>query len=214
MAKLFSKKNQNLSSNNKEFKNEKIKEKLFFIVIRDIVYKIFIGCFLGAFILFFTFAILYNTSTYVNLAFYSGLGLITFLLSYLISIFWVRKLVKNQDPNNNQIVKKSLIISTIVTVLIYFLLAWLLMILIGTFNGFGIAFANTTNSVNAFSEESENFYSIKVTGFILFYITIAAAIFIFLGYWFYLRFKNKANVIFNARRKQIQKVRDEAQKRI
>ncbi|MDQ0513773.1 putative membrane protein [Mycoplasmoides fastidiosum] len=185
-------------------------ERSFFLTITDITFRSFIGLFLGAFILFLILAILYNLQVYVNFAFYTALGLVVFLIGYFLLLIWNSRKIRATEETIDQRLKINLIIGIISTVLAYFIIAWLLMIFIGSFNGFGITFASN-NQVLALTSDP---YTTKVIGFILFYVFVTLSLLIFITYTGYLRFKDKANFTFNARRKMVEKVRSEAQKRV
>lgn len=196
-----------------KFKNLNLKFKEnnnsnFFITINNIVFRSFIGIFLFCFILLLMLALVYNTYIYVNFAFYTGLGLVVYLIGHLISFIIQKKLAIGDSVESDKKQKNFFIRSIFLTSIFYLLLAWFFMILIGSFNGFNLYFASNSD-VLAFTD---NLFATKTVGFILFYLTVSLTFVVLTVHIIFVRFKRKANFTFNIRRKMVEKVRSTAQK--
>lgn len=180
-----------------------------FTTIAFSIYVMIIGCFFGAFILFFVLLVIKPTYAFSYLTLYSGLGIVVYGLGFIAWKVKIRsKLVNKQNHYQpaifQQQVKSYLITFFVVNFLAYILLAWFLMILLGTFNGFGINFIDRgpNDVIIAFGEKGF-LNQIRIYGLILFYTTLFVSLTIFLLYRWYKKWKTKANKILSNRRQTI-----------
>lgn len=189
-----------------------------FEMIGSVSYIALIGTFFAAFILFLVLVILKPLVVFSNFTFYTAIGLVVYTISFLLWKFATKPKVGNTSDLAKakvliqQNYKKRLLAYLIGTSAIYFLVCWFMMIMLGSFNGFGIKFIDNPQ-IGAFGE-IKDLNQMRIHGYILFYVFFFVFLISFLIFWVFTNWKKEANKILTKRRKMIAQVNVKAQESI
>ncbi|AGX89010.1 hypothetical protein [Mycoplasma parvum] len=191
-------------------KGIKRKPLLFFNLIPDIVFGIFIGFF---FHLMLIAGILIATTlgrTEFKLLFYSGLGFIVFLISFLIYRNKFFHLLKVPSYKSFLISRNKLIMWVWWTINAWLLTCWAAMVLLGTFNGFGWMHP-TTKHLHVLMDDKD---LTKTTGVILWVIHCLLLGVLSVSYKKFIEFFRYAQQQLRKRRVQLKQFKLKAEEEI
>ncbi|AHC40027.1 hypothetical protein OVS_03060 [Mycoplasma ovis str. Michigan] len=194
----------------KNSKKRKYKPLLFFNLIPNIVFGIFIGIFINLILLAWLLIGLFTQSRDYQLFFYSALGFITFLISFLIYRYKYFHILKVPSYKSFLIARNKLYWWIFWTFNVWLLSCWAGMVFIGIFNGFGWVHFNSKHILVLSSTPALT----KLTGIILWVIHWFLIGSLSISYRKFVIFFNSCRVKLRSRRAQLKQFRLKAEEEV
>lgn len=194
----------------KNSKKRKYKPLLFFNLIPNIVFGIFIGVFLNLILLSWLLIGLFTKERDYQLFFYSALGLVTFFISYLAYRYKYFHILKVPSYKSFLISRNTLFWWIFWTTNTWLLSCWAGMVCIGTFGGFSWKHFNNNNVLALTS----NLELTRLTGIILWIIHWFLIGTLSISYRKFVEFFNSCRVKLRNRRAQLKQFKLKAEEEV